>query len=550
MKKRIARSMAFVLLFSAFFVPARAGADFQGVSIERLLESLTVEEKVGQLFMVGFPGTDLDDRTAARIVDLGIGSFIFFNKNSPGPAVVAGLTRAMQELAASTRTGIPLLLAMDQEQGRILRLEEGVTLFPGNYALGKIGDPWNARQTARITGEELKAVGIQINLGPVADVNSNPDNPVIGSRSFGESPELTATMVSQAAAGFAAAGVASTAKHFPGHGDVTVDSHFGLPVIDKTLEELRRVELPPFQAAIDQGVPAIMTAHILFPNLDPDYPATASPAILKGLLRDEMGFQGLVISDAIEMKALTDNYYLPDLAVRIINSGCDMIIFSENLTGDFTFEEIHAAVLGAAREGTISADRLDEAVRRVLTVKDGVQFTSVREEELPLYLRLPHNVEYSREIMTAALRTNHDAVYFPVSLEGKTLAVVSDVSRFYSILPDQDASRLYVTTSTPPADVAQACAGADEIWIFLSGATSRGIVSQAEFNDQAKIRFFSLNDPYLKGALSFRTDSYLNLFAYKIPLEPVADFLAGGREAVVILPWPTGEATGCFISSI
>jgi beta-glucosidase-like glycosyl hydrolase len=529
--RRLAWYALWCLILSPILLTAcgdGSGENFKELTVERVLERMTLTEKIGQLFVVGIPGTELDPVTIRRLNEMRVGGFVLYSKNTPDPTAVVRLTTTVQRRAFAVGMGIPVLFYIDQEQGRVQRLENGVTLFPGNYALGRIDDPYKTRRAARITGQELGVLGIQVNLAPVSDVNSNPDNPVIGSRSFGEDPSRVAEMVSASIAGFQEAGMLPCAKHFPGHGDTDTDSHLELPVIDKSLEELRAVELAPFRAATAAGVDFVMTAHILFPEIDPDYPATASEAVLQGLLREELGFQGVIISDAIEMKALSDHFHLPDLAVRMIRSGCDLILFSENLPCPFTFEEIVEAVADAARSGDLPAERIDEAVRRILQLKKRSRWFGLPEEQLSPNLRRPRDVAFSDEIMWEALESNADAIQFPVEPRAG-LAVLSDVTRFYAILPNMEARRLYITVDTPPEEVTQTVADAHEIWIFLSGNTSRSIVEQALIPAGAVIRYFSLNDPYVKGKLAFVPESYINLFAYKIPLNPVERFLVGDR---------------------
>ncbi len=527
----LVRFIPVCILLSASLFLAACGDDsrtnFTGLTVEQVLERMTLRQKIGQLFVVGIPGTELDAGTVRRIHELNVGGFVLFSKNTPDPISTVRLTKAVQDRALDEGLAIPVLFYIDQEQGRVQRLEEGVTLFPGNYALGKIGDPYKTRRASRITGRELSVLGIQVNLAPVSDVNSNPDNPIIGSRSFGEDPDLVAEMVSASVAGYQEAGILPCAKHFPGHGDTATDSHLELPVIYKSLEELRAVELVPFRAAVDAGVDFVMTAHILFPEIDPQYPATASEAVLQGLLREEIGFQGVIVSDAIEMKALSDHFHLPSLAVRMIRSGCDLLLFSDNLPCPFTFEEIVESVTRAAEDGELPMDRIDESVRRVLLHKKRCRWYGLPEDQLSQNLRRPRDVSFSDEIMWEALETNPDAVQFPAVPQGR-LAVLSDVERFYKILPALQGRRLYITTETTPNEVTETVADAQEIWIFLSGNTSRSIVEQADPPSGAVVRYFSLNDPYVERKLNFTPQSYINLFAYKIPLDPVERFLVGG----------------------
>ena len=331
-----------------------------------------LKRKIGQLFMVGIPGTKLDDKTLNRIQNLHIGSFILFRKNTPDPKTTAILCNDLQNEAQRNNHDLELLLAIDQEHGRVIRINNGLTIFPCQQDIGKIGDESISRKTAEIIGKELRLMGLNINFSPVADVNSNPKNPVIGDRSFGDNAQLAAQMTAQYIKGYQDAEIISCAKHFPGHGDVTIDSHLDLPVVEKTIDELFKTELVPFQKAIDQKVPTIMTAHILYKKIDPKYPATASYEILENLLRKKLGFKGVIISDDLQMKALTRHYDLPELTIKIINAGCDLLIFSENLDCDYGFEEIYDCVYKSVKSNKISMERIDEAVNRIIQLKRSI----------------------------------------------------------------------------------------------------------------------------------------------------------------------------------
>ena len=494
-------------------------------TVDQLTGGLTIEQKIGQLFMAGLPATHLDEKTVQRLHRLHIGSFILFKHNTPDARITAGLTRAVQQEAARTSSGLPVLFSIDQEMGQVVRLKEGVTLFPANYGLGALNHPQTTQRAASIVGDELKSLGIHINLAPSADVNSNPENPIIGIRGFSPTPGRAAKMVESAVKGYLQSGLIPCAKHFPGHGDVNIDSHLDLPIIEKSLDQLKKLELIPFQAAIGAGVPLIMTAHILFPALNKTHPATAAPEILDSLLRKQMGFQGAIISDALEMKALTDHYDPGELTILIIQAGCDLLLFSENLDSSHTLEEIHGEVTRAVQDGRISRERLDEAVRKVLTLKKMARFMAADENELDSRLRLPQNVAFSHEVMTRVLETNEDAAHFPLNLKDKKLLIVTDVERFSAILPKFNAERLIISSGATSADLDRAAAGADEIWLFINGQRGLSLTAEAGFPDRSKVRFFSLNNPYLKGKLPFKAASYLNIFGDKVPLRPIGEFL-------------------------
>jgi beta-N-acetylhexosaminidase len=335
--------------------PTATSPGDRGAWIPDFVRGMTLEQKVGQLFVPTF--ADQAD-AEEKIKRYHVGGLIYFPGNARGPEQTARLSNALQRTSK-----IPLLLGVDEEQGLVTRLSY-VTRFPGNMALGATADPETARQAAKVTGTELRAVGINQNYAPVADVNVNPANPVIGVRSFSSDPALVSLMLGGAVQGYKDAGVAATAKHFPGHGDTDTDSHTGLPVINHSRAEWERVDAPPFQAAIQQGVDAIMTAHIVVPGLDDSGdPATMSPTVLTGLLRDRLGYHGVVVTDSLSMAGARQKYGASQAAVRAVQAGADQLLMPPNLAG------AHAAVLSAVRKGAISQRRLDESVTRILWLK-------------------------------------------------------------------------------------------------------------------------------------------------------------------------------------
>ncbi|MPZ69682.1 MAG: glycoside hydrolase family 3 protein [Actinobacteria bacterium] len=350
--------------------------------IRELLDEMTLEEKVGQMFMVHGFGTSLNDPDPAMIqanqdlygVDdfeglidkYHVGGIIYFgfSNNVDSPQQVASLSNEIQTKATGSGAGVPMLIAADQEQGLVSRLLEPFTQFPGNMAVAATRKTQLARSAARITGNELLAIGINENFAPVADVNMDPANPVIGIRSFGSRAGLVSRFVEAQVKGFHDAGISSTAKHFPGHGDTGTDSHTDLPVIDHNLAELNKIDLPPFQAAIDAGVDAIMTAHILVEALDDSgVPATLSRPILTDLLRKEMGFDGVIVTDALTMEGVRQMFPDDRIPVEAIKAGADLMLMPPEM------DESIQGVLDAVAIGEISEQRIDRSVRRILRLK-------------------------------------------------------------------------------------------------------------------------------------------------------------------------------------
>jgi beta-N-acetylhexosaminidase len=351
------------LLIGAVSTPISALTDPE---IDTMIAEMTIEEKVGQLIMVGFEGTQANEAIETHIRKRFVGGIVLFSRNIQSPQQTAELTNELQRLAEATARQIPLFIGIDQEGGWVIRLKEGATVLPGNMALGATDSTELAERAGEITAVELAAVGVNLNFAPVMDVNNNPDNPVIGRRSFGESPELVSRLGISYIRGLQRNGVLATVKHFPGHGDTTVDSHFELPTVNHDLERIHALELQPFRAAIDADVAAIMTAHIIYPAFDADRPATLSPTILTDLLRKELGFDGLLITDDMEMKAIDDRYRSGEAAVMAVEAGADIVMVLWTPAKQI---EVFDALLSAIKSGRISQARLDQSIERILKSK-------------------------------------------------------------------------------------------------------------------------------------------------------------------------------------
>lgn len=358
--------MIFVLGGLQMNAPVASGED----RVLELLQRMSVEEKVGQMVMAGFPGETPGPEAKTLIEQCKVGGVIFFARNLTDPFQTASFANELQKMATSQGAGIPLFIAADQEGGYVARLP-GAASFPGNMGLGAAGDPAFARKVAEATARELRACGINMNFAPVVDVNSNPNNPVIGVRSFGESVEAVSKFGVAMVEGLQEEGVSATVKHFPGHGDTSLDSHIDLPTVPHDKARLREVELKPFQAAIDAGVDVVMTAHVTFPAFEPEpgLPATLSRHVLTGLLREDMGFRGLIVTDAMEMGAIVKNFGLEEAAVMAVNAGADMVLVGWPKDWRDAVRVVDA-LTEAVAAGKIPMSRVDESVQRVLEVKE------------------------------------------------------------------------------------------------------------------------------------------------------------------------------------
>lgn len=342
---------------------------------------MDVRLKIGQRLIAGFPGTSLDEGFRRLVRDYKVGNVILFRRNIVSSAQLRELCASIQALVRE-ETGYPAFITIDQEGGPVSRLPPDMTTVPGAMALAATGQREYARECGLITGRELLSLGVNFDLAPVMDVNSNPDNPVIGVRSYGGDPETVASFGTAMLEGLLEAGVLAAAKHFPGHGDTREDSHLSLPEVSKSRAELEAMELRPFVAAIKAGIPAVMTSHILFPALEARrLPATMSRTIVRGLLRGELGFDGLVLSDCMEMNAIKEYYGTVEGTVAAMAAGVDLVFISHTAT---LAAQAASALAVACSEGRLDAGEMDEAVRRILSFKDqylGVQARPLADRE-------------------------------------------------------------------------------------------------------------------------------------------------------------------------
>ncbi|PRY01533.1 glycoside hydrolase family 3 protein [Allonocardiopsis opalescens] len=333
------------------------------VDIEAVLDGMSTEQRVGQLLMPTVPGTTAEE-AAPLVEQYHLGGVIYFPENLADAEQIAEMSSGLQEAGRAASAGAPLLLGVDQEQGLVARLGSIVTEFPDAMAIGATGSTDDAATLGRITGTELRALGINTDFVPVGDVNVNPDNPVIGIRSFGADPEAVSAMVAAEVGAFRQAGVATSVKHFPGHGDTATDSHTGLPVIETGRADWEATDLPPFRAAIEAGTDMVMVGHLSMPALDDSGdPATLSEPIVTGVLREELGFEGVVVTDALNMEAVRESHGDGEVAVRALEAGVDLLLMPPDL--DLAYN----ALLTAVEEERISSERLEESVRRVLELK-------------------------------------------------------------------------------------------------------------------------------------------------------------------------------------
>lgn len=345
----------------------------------------SVRRTIGQLLIGSLPGTTIPPELRSLAREFGLGGVILFARNIEAPEQVAELSHDVQTLA----TELPLWVSVDQEGGRVARLTAPFTEWPPMAVLGRSGDATLAARFAAALAAELRAVGITLDYAPVLDIHTNPKNPVIGDRALGEDAETVARLGAAMVRGLQEHGIAACGKHFPGHGDTSTDSHLELPIVEHPPDRLRRVECVPFRAAIEAEVAFIMTAHVLVPSLDGEKPATLSRRIVYDLLRDELGFGGVILSDDLEMKALAAEHTVADAAIQAIAAGCDGVLICraqvEDRSRDIDVQaEALEALVHAVEDGRIPYTRLDDALMRQRRAKERFLAAPVAAGRRPL----------------------------------------------------------------------------------------------------------------------------------------------------------------------
>ncbi|WP_062350194.1 beta-N-acetylhexosaminidase [Bacillus kwashiorkori] len=391
---------------------------------------MDIRKKVGQLLVIGFSGKTVPKEVKQLIHDYHIGAIILFGRNIGTPKEVLALTTELQMEAKKAEYRHPLLICVDQENGVVRRLGEGATIFPGAMTIGASGKAENAYKIGLASGKELKALGINWNLAPVLDVNNNPHNPVIGVRSFGESPEKVAEFGRASMQGMQAAKVVTTLKHFPGHGDTNVDSHLDLPIINHSMDRLEAVELKPFRASIEAGADTVMTAHVYFPSIEQEHglPATLSKKVITGLLREKLQFDGVITTDCMEMNAIANGVGTEKGAVEALKAGVDFVMISHT-----TSKQVGAIseIIKAIESGELSESRIDESIARINKLKEKyLQWDEILSTgiEVPSTVGCPLHEKAAYEVYreSVTIVKNNHILPLEISENAKVLVIHSD----------------------------------------------------------------------------------------------------------------------------
>jgi beta-N-acetylhexosaminidase len=566
------RSGANILAILATAVVAFAGsapaaaATAAATSVDDVLSHMTLQEKVGQLFVSRVYGRSADttapgpvsanhkqlgvDNAAQLVARYHVGGIVYFDwaGNLRNPQQIAKLSNGIQTAAMNQHTPVPEFINTDQEHGAVVRVGPPATQFPGNMALGATRNAVLARRAGAITGQELAAIGINQDLAPVADVNVNPANPVIGVRSFGSQAPLVSELTAAQVHGMQDdGGIAATAKHFPGHGDTDVDSHTGLPVIHHTRAQWEQIDAPPFEAAIAAGVDVIMTAHISVPALDPSgLPATLSRPIITGILRKQLGFHGVVITDSLGMAGVRETYGDARVPVLALKAGVDMLVNPPRL------KLAYNAVLAAVNNGELTEHRIDKSVRRILELK---QRLGLFDHPLVDVGAISSVLGTSNHLAVAQKDANESITLvknagnlLPTPVNGKRILVTgwsnSGTADVSADLRSQGATVKSLWTGYAPSQsninaavsAARSRALVVVLTAYVSGDSHQRQLVQALVDTGTPVVTVSVREPY---DVAYYTEAPVNLAAYATSapsMRAVADAITGVLDPTGKLP--------------
>lgn len=364
MNKRFLISIIIVVLLSIFTFHTTFSKENPKDEILETISNMSLAEKVGQLVISGFYGTTLDENILKLIKENKISGVILFNRNVKDSNTLLSLNNSLKE--SNKNNKLPLFISVDEEGDSVTRMPKDIKRLPTNKYIGSLNNKDLSYKVGEILGEQLSYFGFNMNFAPVLDINSNPNNPVIGDRSFGNNKDIVANLGTSTMKGIQSKNIISVVKHFPGHGDTSVDSHVNLPVVNYDINRLNSFEFVPFKTAIQNRADAVMVGHILLPKIDNKYPSSMSYEIVTNILRKDLGFNGLVVSDDMTMAAITENYSIEEAAVKSINAGVDLLLVCQKYENT---ENVLKALKEAVLNGTISKERLDNALYNIISIK-------------------------------------------------------------------------------------------------------------------------------------------------------------------------------------
>lgn len=396
------------------------------------INEYTIEEKVAQMLMFAFHGTEYSDSLNKLITELKIGGIIYFSRNITSLKQTKELNQMMQKNSET-----PLFIAIDQEGGIVQRVIEGMTIFPGQMAV--CASNMSNYDLCYSVGEDLRNIGFNMDFAPVADCNNNPRNPVINSRAFSDNPITCGKYTISGSQGFQDAKIISCAKHFPGHGDTSVDSHLSLPIVNKEIDKLEKCEFVPFKMAIDSGIVGIMASHILYKEIDDKFPATLSKKVITDLLKNKLGFKGLIVTDSLTMGAIYNNYTKNEVVRLAANAGIDLLVFCGK--ADLNEQiEIYNAFVEEVKIGNIPIERINESFEKIMKLKEkyitnkDIRNKFTKEEKINI------GKEISEKSITLVKNENQDIL--PILNKNKVL-VISPVIKVFSLVDNDDNNNYY-----------------------------------------------------------------------------------------------------------
>lgn len=512
------------------------------------INKLTLKEKIGQMIGLAFSGTEYSEELRMQIEDIEAGLIIYFKDNCGNPQQVFELNKKINQVAK-----IPPFIAIDQEGGMVARVTEGITQSPGAMVIGATSNYQNAYKLAYNMGYELRQIGFNFNFAPVGDVNNNAKNPVINVRSYSEKPEEVAKYVYEAVKGYSDAKLMTSIKHFPGHGDTAVDSHIGLPKVDFDSERLNKMELIPFKVAIEHDLPGIMASHVLYTKYDNIYPTTLSKKVVTGLLRNELGFKGLVVTDSLTMSAVFDNFSLEDIVLNGFNSGCDILLLcgARNVQMQKEFASI---ALKLAEEGKIPLELINASVERIIKYKEMYEVGDMPNsfDEIKAELEEPSRMAFAQKVMDEGVTLIKDEnKLLPVKEDEKILVVFPKI-KVVTLAENEDNSLKslgdfmpfkvdkYYSTLDPSEDEKQELLELTKkydkiVYCSYNACFNPSQADQINSLDQDKLIVIGVRTPYDLNVLNAKT--YLISYeASVISFETLAKVLTGKITAKGVCP--------------
>lgn len=501
--------------------------------VNKIMLNLTLEQKIGQLLLIAVPGDSMSSESKEILKKYQPGGILFFKYNIAGKDKFAQYIADLQNEIVLDGS-IPLITTIDQEGGRVKRITDGVTQFPGAMAWGVADDPELAYEAARVLGLELRQLGINMNLAPVLDVNNNPDNPVINIRSIGSDPDVVTRIGCAYIKGLQDSNCAAVGKHFPGHGDTNTDSHYSLPIIKHDMTHLKNLELVPFRQAIDKNVAGIMSAHLAFPTiLNSDVPATLSPFFLTEVLRKELSFNGIVMTDDLEMHGASGNKDIGDVGVEAFMAGADMLLLS---SWGASVDKIYKDMLDAVRSGKISEQRINESVKRILEVK--LRYGVMRYDKDRVISIIPTLSEEDKLLLSrsgeinsalsakAIMHYQSENLLFPEITAADHSYVITDNSKFAALVNEKSDGKIKVVSSVDSVPSSDRNMGS---LLFYMGNINNSVNDQL-VKSGMRVIYLVINNPFSLKNLATKPEALLSFSDTDQSFIELANCVAGLKK--------------------